>query len=68
MAINRLQSESNQHPNIGNIRGEGLMIGIEFISDQHKTLAPDLVKQVLSNVWINIYWSYHVACIKTLFD
>ena len=32
-ALNRLNSELGNHPNAGNIRGIGLMIGIEFINE-----------------------------------
>ncbi len=35
-ALNRLESELGNHPNVGNIRGIGLMIGIEFVDDDGK--------------------------------
>ena len=47
-AINRLHSELSSHPNVGDIRGEGLMIGIEFILDEDKTPATELVTTILS--------------------
>ena len=48
-ALDRLKNELMDHPNIGDIRGTGLMIGIEFILDDSKTPAPDLVKQIIAN-------------------
>ena len=47
-AMRRLHSELSSHPNIGDIRGEGLMIGIEFILDEDKTPATELVTKILS--------------------
>ena len=47
-AIQRLKSELKNHPNVGDIRGQGLMIGIEFILDENKLPASELVSNILS--------------------
>ena len=47
LAFDTLSDALYDLPFIGNIRGKGLMIGIEFVLDDSKTPAPDLVKQVL---------------------
>ena len=46
--LSRLQEIKSRHPSIGEVRGIGLMIGIEFVQDQSlKTPAVDLRDQVV---------------------
>jgi 4-aminobutyrate aminotransferase len=41
--INRLLEMQTRHPSIGDVRGRGLMIGVEFVYDREsKTRAPEL--------------------------
>jgi len=39
-ALERLRSIGSRHPSIGQVRGMGLMIGVEFVQD-HETRRPD---------------------------
>ncbi len=48
LVLERLQSELKDHPFVGEIRGQGLMIGIELVTDKvAKTPGVELVKTVL---------------------
>ncbi len=48
IALEMLQDMQNDHPSIGNVRGKGLMIGVEFVKDrQTKEPAVDLRNEVV---------------------
>jgi 4-aminobutyrate aminotransferase len=49
LAIRRLRTELEGHPNIGDIRGEGLMIGIEFVKTNSGVPGPELVKKMMDD-------------------
>ncbi|MBX2817867.1 MAG: aminotransferase class III-fold pyridoxal phosphate-dependent enzyme [Saprospiraceae bacterium] len=44
----RMYSLQEQYPVLGDVRGEGLFIGLEFVSDSHKTPAPDLARYIVA--------------------
>ena len=45
----RLKNLQERSPIVGDVRGKGLMIGVEFVKDKKtKELAEDIMKQVLS--------------------
>ena len=47
-ALGRLQEMKQRHAVIGDVRGRGLLLGIELVTDRAaKTAAPDLAEQVL---------------------
>ncbi len=46
LALERLQALREKHPTVGDVRGRGLMIGIELVEDAKKTPAPALVAKV----------------------
>ena len=47
-ALGRLQEMKQRHAVIGDVRGRGLLLGIELVADRAaKTAAPDLAEQVL---------------------
>lgn len=47
-ALDRLHEMQRRHPVIGDVRGRGLLLGIELVSDRAaKTAAPDLAELVL---------------------
>jgi len=49
-AINQLTTGLSNHPFVGDIRGEGLMIGIEFVKNKTtKEPHPDVIGTILSN-------------------
>ena len=46
--LTQLRKLQKQHPSMGDVRGLGLMIGIEFVLDRHtKAPAPDVAKDVM---------------------
>jgi 4-aminobutyrate aminotransferase len=46
-AIERLQSFGENCPIVGDVRGRGLMFGVEIVSDKsQKTAAPDLAEKI----------------------
>lgn len=47
LAIRRLRSELGDDPKVGDIRGRGLMIGLEFVRPGTKTPAPETTQRVL---------------------
>jgi 4-aminobutyrate aminotransferase len=47
-AMEALEEIKSRHPNIGDVRGKGLMIGVEFVTDREtKESAPDLTQRVV---------------------
>ncbi|MBA2692592.1 MAG: aspartate aminotransferase family protein [Rubrobacter sp.] len=47
--LEKLSAELGSHPNVGDVRGRGLLIGIEFVEDKEtKTPAPDMATKVLA--------------------
>jgi len=48
IALEMLQNMQKDHPSIGDVRGKGLMIGVEFVEDRHtKKPAVDLRNEVV---------------------
>jgi 4-aminobutyrate aminotransferase len=48
--LGRLRDIETRHPSIGQVRGKGLMVGVEFVSDrQTHERAPDLRNAVVNN-------------------
>ena len=49
--INNLQSKLQDHPYVGNVRGKGLLVGIELVKDRasKKPLTVGLVNQVIAS-------------------
>jgi adenosylmethionine-8-amino-7-oxononanoate aminotransferase len=47
--LDKLSGELESHPNVGDVRGRGLLIGIEFVEEKEsKTPAPDMATKVLA--------------------
>jgi 4-aminobutyrate aminotransferase len=47
-AMEALEEIKSRHPSIGDVRGKGLMIGVEFVTDREtKESAPDLTQRVV---------------------
>jgi 4-aminobutyrate aminotransferase-like enzyme len=44
--IKQFERLQELHPQIGDIRGSGLFLGVEFIKDQHKTPNPELANYI----------------------
>jgi 4-aminobutyrate aminotransferase len=52
--VNRLQAMATEFPQIGEIRGRGLMIGVEFVRDRHsKVPAKDLAQKLVNRAYRN---------------
>ena len=50
--MNRFKEMKNQHPMIGDVRGEGLLIGVDIVSDREtKERAKDLTSKVCWRAW-----------------
>lgn len=49
-----LRQLAERHPAIGNVRGRGLMVGVEFVEDREtKTPTPHLVRQLVDRAFKN---------------
>jgi 4-aminobutyrate aminotransferase len=50
--LRRLTELGNEHPLIGDVRGKGLMVGVELIKeDKEKTPAEEEAKEIISTCW-----------------
>jgi len=51
-ALDALQEIAARHPSIGEVRGKGLMIGVEFVKDKEtKDRAPDIRNEMVHNAF-----------------
>ena len=48
--VQKLNSEIGQHPNVAEIRGKGLLIGIEIVEDKSSLTPFDEVKKITSQI------------------
>ncbi|MEJ5312734.1 MAG: aminotransferase class III-fold pyridoxal phosphate-dependent enzyme, partial [Anaerolineae bacterium] len=52
--MNRLREIATRHPSIGDVRGRGLMVGVEFVRDrQTRERAPEIRDAVVTHAFEN---------------